>query len=132
MLEVGYNYNFIKHMVANLFGMPGTSLILSKPAIFHPCGSLPLLLPSFPKLSRPDQISCKPIRGNFIKKLLVMKAAPPVVDQIVEEDYFSPILFLCDNCSSKFSNKEYLTTHTATMQHCACAQCRKSDRLTCL
>ena len=42
MLEVGFDYDFIKHMVVNLFGMPGTSFFFSKPAIFHPCGFLPL------------------------------------------------------------------------------------------
>ena len=70
--EVGHN--FFQLMVENLFGTPGT-LFSSKPAIFHPCGCLPLLLSSFPKLSSPDQISCKSTSGKFTEKLLVMKSS---------------------------------------------------------
>ena len=44
----------MQHMVENLFGTPGT-LFSSKPAIFHPCGSLPLFLLSFPQLSSPEE-----------------------------------------------------------------------------
>ena len=80
----------MQHMVENLFGTLGT-LFSSKPAIFHPCGSLPLFLLSFPQLSSPEEV------------------------------YFRPILFLCDNCPSKFSNEEYLTTHTVdSLQRLKC------------
>ena len=59
-----------------------------------------------------------------------MKATPPVDDRIVEEDYFSPILSLCDICSNS-SNEEYLTTHTTeSLQQLKCNDCEFEPNLT--